>query len=137
MESRCVMKQYNPYPFSPNRPIDPVLQSAKRKGRLSFIFGLISLFCIIATVIISEIKIYSLADLLEALGYLGVIIAVALSISGIILGVKSLNRLKVGNPVAKTGLILSIITASIIVFIQAIIFVSVITGHSWLNNLPF
>lgn len=118
----------------PNSSFDSAVQRAKKMGRLSFIFGLISLFCMLAALIISETKIYTHFDILEGLGYLGYIVAVALSIPGVILGVKSLNRLKTGNPLAKAGLILSIITVIIIVILQIIISVSMITGYSWLVN---
>ncbi|WP_316636734.1 hypothetical protein [uncultured Ruminococcus sp.] len=128
-----------PYPTTPasmppNIDFDPAVQSAKKKGRISFIFGLISLICMLAALIISETKIYTYLDMLEGLAYLGLIIAVALSIPGIIFGVKSLNRLKVGNSFARVGLILSIITVIVIAIMQVIASISVMTGFAWFLN---
>ena len=123
-----------PASMPPNIDFDPAVQSAKKKGRVSFIFGLISLVCMLAALIISETKIYTYLDMLEGLAYLGLIIAVALSIPGIILGVKSLNRLKVGNSFARVGLILSIITVIVIAIMQVIASISVMTGFAWFLN---
>ncbi|WP_405342113.1 hypothetical protein [Ruminococcus sp.] len=128
-----------PYPTTPasmppNIDFNPAVQSAKKKGRISFILGLISLICMLTALIISETKIYTYLDMLEGLAYLGLIIAVALSIPGIILGVKSLNRLKAGNSFARVGLILSIITVIVIAIMQVIASISVMTGFAWFLN---
>ena len=114
--------------------IDPTAQSAKKMGRVSFILGLISLVCMLAAIIISELKVSELYGLAYLL-LIGVLIGtLALSITGIVLGVKSHNRLKTGNPLAKAGLILSIITIIINVVTQVIISLSVINGFAWFLN---
>lgn len=118
----------------PNNDFDSAVQSAKKKGRVSFILGLISLICMLTALIISETKIYTLLGILEGLAYLGLIIAVALSIPGIILGIQSLNRLKKGNSLARAGLILSIITVFIIVGLQVFISFLVMTDYAWFLN---